>query len=132
LVASRLPALGAGSVASTTGDALQTLAVYEGPDDTDDIPIATLALISTITHGHGGMACRVNGASATSTNWFAPTRHNWRPRGWRCLRGDDRLRPAHAIMLIADGTSRGSICTTNGVSELIQDLQFTLGEGAVH
>jgi GAF domain-containing protein len=33
------------------------------------------------------------------------------------------------IMLSADGTSRGSVCTTNTVSELIEDLQFTLGEG---
>lgn len=33
------------------------------------------------------------------------------------------------IMLMADGASRGSICTTNSVSELIEDLQFTLGEG---
>jgi hypothetical protein len=33
------------------------------------------------------------------------------------------------IMLIADGTSRGSICTSNSVSEVIEELQFTLGEG---
>ncbi len=33
------------------------------------------------------------------------------------------------IMLIADGASRGSICTTDSVSEIIEDLQFTLGEG---
>lgn len=33
------------------------------------------------------------------------------------------------IMLIADGASRGFVCTTNGVSELIEELQFTLGEG---
>jgi len=33
------------------------------------------------------------------------------------------------IMLIADGTSRGSVCTTNSVSEVIEELQFTLGEG---
>lgn len=33
------------------------------------------------------------------------------------------------IMLIHDGVSRGSLCTTDGVSELIEELQFTLGEG---
>ena len=33
------------------------------------------------------------------------------------------------IMLVAEGTSRGSICTTNSVSETIEELQFALGEG---
>jgi hypothetical protein len=33
------------------------------------------------------------------------------------------------IMLIDNGASRGSVCTTNSVSELLEDLQFTLGEG---
>ena len=33
------------------------------------------------------------------------------------------------IMLVAEGLSRGSVCTTNSVSELIEELQFTLGEG---
>jgi hypothetical protein len=33
------------------------------------------------------------------------------------------------IMLVSDGTSRGSVCTTNSVSALIEELQFTLGEG---
>ncbi len=33
------------------------------------------------------------------------------------------------IMLIADGSSRGSLCTTDDVSDLIEELQFTLGEG---
>jgi GAF domain-containing protein len=33
------------------------------------------------------------------------------------------------IMLIAEGLSRGSVCTTNAVSDLIEELQFTLGEG---
>jgi hypothetical protein len=33
------------------------------------------------------------------------------------------------LMLVADGTSRGSVCTTDSISELIEDLQFTLGEG---
>ena len=30
---------------------------------------------------------------------------------------------------MADGASRGSVCATNSVSELLEDLQFTLGEG---
>ena len=33
------------------------------------------------------------------------------------------------IMLIADDGPHGSICTTDEVSALIEDLQFTLGEG---
>jgi GAF domain-containing protein len=33
------------------------------------------------------------------------------------------------IMLIADDGPHGSICTTDAVSALIEDLQFTLGEG---
>ena len=34
-----------------------------------------------------------------------------------------------AIMLVRDGLSQGSVCTSDGVSALIEDLQFTLGEG---
>lgn len=33
------------------------------------------------------------------------------------------------IMLLSDGTPQGSICTTDAVSALIEELQFTLGEG---
>jgi len=33
------------------------------------------------------------------------------------------------VMLMGDQAARGSLCTTNGVSALIEDLQFTLGEG---
>lgn len=33
------------------------------------------------------------------------------------------------IMLINDDGPRGSVCTTNDVSALIEELQFTLGEG---
>ena len=33
------------------------------------------------------------------------------------------------IMLMVDDGPHGSICTTDAVSELIEDLQFTLGEG---
>jgi GAF domain/ANTAR domain len=33
------------------------------------------------------------------------------------------------IMLMSGETARGSICTTNTVSALIEDLQFSLGEG---
>jgi GAF domain len=33
------------------------------------------------------------------------------------------------IMLMVDDGPRGSICTTDAVSTLIEDLQFTLGEG---
>jgi hypothetical protein len=33
------------------------------------------------------------------------------------------------IMLISDDRSQGSVCTTNPVSALIEDLQYTLGEG---
>ena len=33
------------------------------------------------------------------------------------------------IMLFHNGMSRGSLCTTDGVSELVEELQFTLGEG---
>ena len=33
------------------------------------------------------------------------------------------------IMLMSGDTPRGSICTTNGVSALIEDLQYELGEG---
>jgi hypothetical protein len=33
------------------------------------------------------------------------------------------------IMLMTDDRPHGSICTTDAVSELIEDLQFTLGEG---
>ncbi len=33
------------------------------------------------------------------------------------------------IMLFDNGMSRGSLCATDGVSELIEELQFTLGEG---
>lgn len=33
------------------------------------------------------------------------------------------------IMLIAAGLSRGSVCTSDTVSGLLEDLQFTLGEG---
>src|SRR5690348_1972032 len=33
------------------------------------------------------------------------------------------------IMLIADDSHRGSLCTTDRVSALIEDLQYTLGEG---
>lgn len=33
------------------------------------------------------------------------------------------------IMLLADGQPQGSICTTDDVSALIEDLQYTLGEG---
>ncbi len=32
-------------------------------------------------------------------------------------------------MLLVDGGPRGSICTTDAVSALIEELQFTLGEG---
>lgn len=33
------------------------------------------------------------------------------------------------IMLMSDDAPRGSLCTTDSVSALIEDLQFTLGEG---
>jgi hypothetical protein len=33
------------------------------------------------------------------------------------------------IMLVAGDVSRGSLCRSNGVSGLIEDLQYTLGEG---
>ena len=33
------------------------------------------------------------------------------------------------IMLMFDEVSHGSLCTTNTVSELIEQLQYTLGEG---
>ena len=33
------------------------------------------------------------------------------------------------IMLFDDDVSRGSLCTTDSVSVLVEDLQFTLGEG---
>ncbi len=33
------------------------------------------------------------------------------------------------IMLLSGGLPRGSLCTTNPVSTLIEDLQYTLGEG---
>jgi GAF domain-containing protein len=33
------------------------------------------------------------------------------------------------IMLFHEGGSRGSVCTTDSVSTLIEELQFTLGEG---
>lgn len=33
------------------------------------------------------------------------------------------------IMLFDNGVSRGSLCSTDPVSELIEELQFTLGEG---
>src|SRR6185437_3734474 len=33
------------------------------------------------------------------------------------------------IMLMSDDLSRGSLCTTDEVSGLIEDLQYTLGEG---
>jgi GAF domain-containing protein len=34
-----------------------------------------------------------------------------------------------SIALIHDGTSRGSLCASDPTSELLDDLQFTLGEG---
>ncbi len=34
-----------------------------------------------------------------------------------------------SIMLVHDGVSRGSLCATDRVSALIEELQFTLGEG---
>lgn len=33
------------------------------------------------------------------------------------------------IMLMSDEVPRGSVCSSNAVSQLIEDLQFTLGEG---
>ena len=33
------------------------------------------------------------------------------------------------IMLMSDDMPRGSVCTTDAVSALIQDLQYSLGEG---
>jgi hypothetical protein len=33
------------------------------------------------------------------------------------------------IMLMSGDTPRGSLCTTNGMSDLIEQLQYTLGEG---
>jgi hypothetical protein len=33
------------------------------------------------------------------------------------------------IMLMSDDVPRGSVCTTNDVSALIEELQYTLGEG---
>jgi hypothetical protein len=33
------------------------------------------------------------------------------------------------IMLMSDDVARGSVCTTNGVSALIEQLQYELGEG---
>jgi hypothetical protein len=33
------------------------------------------------------------------------------------------------VMLMSGEIPRGSLCTTDGVSELIEDLQYTLGEG---
>ena len=33
------------------------------------------------------------------------------------------------FMLMSGDTSRGSLCSSNAVSELLEDLQFTLGEG---
>jgi hypothetical protein len=33
------------------------------------------------------------------------------------------------IMLMSDEVPRGSVCSSNAVSELIEDLQYTLGEG---
>lgn len=33
------------------------------------------------------------------------------------------------IMLLSEGQPQGSVCTTNDVSALIEELQYTLGEG---
>ena len=33
------------------------------------------------------------------------------------------------IMLMSDGGSRGSVCTSNAVSSMLEELQFALGEG---
>jgi hypothetical protein len=33
------------------------------------------------------------------------------------------------VMLMSDDIPRGSLCSTDGVSQLIEDLQYTLGEG---
>src|SRR5258708_17096969 len=33
------------------------------------------------------------------------------------------------VMLMAGDVSRGSVCSSNDVSSLIEDLQYTLGEG---
>jgi hypothetical protein len=33
------------------------------------------------------------------------------------------------VMLLADGRPQASLCTTDGVSSLIEELQYTLGEG---
>jgi hypothetical protein len=33
------------------------------------------------------------------------------------------------VMLMSGDVPRGSLCTTNDVSQLIEDLQYTLGEG---
>jgi hypothetical protein len=33
------------------------------------------------------------------------------------------------VMILADGVPQASLCTTGGVSELIEELQYTLGEG---
>jgi GAF domain len=33
------------------------------------------------------------------------------------------------VMILADGVPQASLCTTGSVSELIEDLQYTLGEG---
>lgn len=47
-----------------------------------------------------------------------------------CEVGPDLLRVSGVgIMLMSGDIARGSICSTNGVSQLIEDLQYTLGEG---
>jgi hypothetical protein len=33
------------------------------------------------------------------------------------------------VMLMSGDIPRGSLCTTNAVSQLIEELQYTLGEG---
>ena len=33
------------------------------------------------------------------------------------------------VMLMSDDVRRGSLCSSDGVSALIEDLQYTLGEG---
>src|SRR5256885_5105089 len=50
--------------------------------------------------------------------------------GWLC-RGCVKIVGADGagIMLMSGDIPRGSLCTTNAVSHLIEELQYTLGEG---
>ena len=77
----------------------------------------------------GGLKWRPSVWPASSSGWWRPAPARRRP-GPLCQVAADLVAVTGAgVMILADGVPQASLCTTGGVAALIEELQYTLGEG---